>query len=99
MVICHGILILLRYTEMEKEIKSDKAEPKELIVLNNRTEADHLASILKDHGIPSFIREYGLGSLYGSYFGVFGDSGIHLFVPNSAYKTAKEILITLNYQQ
>lgn len=46
MVICHGILILLRYTEMEKEIKSDKEEPKELIVLNNRTEADHLASIL-----------------------------------------------------
>ena len=83
---------------MEKK-KSDNTETRELIVLNNRTEADYLAAILKDHGIPSFVKEYGLGSLYGAYFGVFGDSGIHLFVPDSAYKTAKEILVTLNYRK
>ena len=82
-----------------KNMKSDKAEPKELIVLNNRTEADHLVAILKDHGIPAFIKAYGLGSLYGSYFGVFSDSGIHLYVPDLAYNTAEEILDALNYRQ
>ena len=68
------------------------AEPKKLTVTANRAEADLIVNILKENGIPAFIKEYGIGSLYGMYTGVFGDSGIHVFVPEAAYEEAKEII-------
>ena len=71
-------------------------EPKRLTVVGNRAEADLIVNILKENGIPAFIKEYGLGSLYGMYTGVFGDSGIHVFVPEAAYEEAKEIISGIN---
>lgn len=85
-----GLIILSRFLSDEKGHKN--SEPKRLVVLSNRIEADHVVEILKTSGIPAFIKEYGLGSLYGSYFSVFGESGIHIYVPEQVYTIAKEVL-------
>ena len=91
-----GLRILSRFLYHEKGQKN--SEPQRLVVLNNRIAADHVVEILKANGIPAFIKEYGLGSLYGAYFSVFGESGVHIYVPEQVYAEAKKILEDMSIQ-
>ncbi|MBR2258889.1 MAG: NUDIX domain-containing protein [Blautia sp.] len=87
-----GLKILSQFLSERTEQGQEDSEPRRLIILNNRIEAEHIAEILKESGIPTFIKEYGLGSLYGSYLGMFGESGLHIYVPDQVYAAAKKIL-------
>ena len=76
----------------EWENKEMESEPKKLITVNNRVRADYIVNTLKDNHVPSYIKEYGTGSMYGAYFGFFTDSGIDIYVPETAYEAAMEVL-------
>ena len=82
-----------------KKKNGEGTEPRKLIIVSNRTEADRLTCLLNEYGIPSYIKEYGPGSLYGTFLGAFGDSGVHIYVPEPAYEKAREILSESGLQE
>ncbi len=69
-----------------------KDEPEVLLInVGNETEANLIQSILKSHGIPS-LRKYPGGGGYLKVYMGFSIQGIEIYVLESDYDKAKEIL-------
>ena len=65
---------------------------KKLYVTGDNLEAEMLTDALKQHGIPSYRKDLGPGQLFNLYIGMFGNSGIEVYVPEEAFEEAKSIL-------
>ena len=55
-------------------------------------EAAQIETLLKENGIPSYRKEQGAGSMYRMYAGVFGGTGIEIYVPKEAEDLALALL-------
>ena len=69
-----------------------------LFVTQDSLKADMLMEALKGQGIPCYRKDMGAGQLLTIYMGMFTNSGISVYIPESALEQAKEIMDTLGLE-